>query len=267
MFNNFAQNIRKDCMFIADPLRQIFVNGVDTKTLSVKGSNFTTTVYTPLKSLIRGTNSSYSAIYANWLKGYDSNTDRPIWLPASGFAAAIYARTDANAQPWIAPAGLNRGVIGNVIDIAFNPNQKQRDFLYTIGLNPIVFFSGDGYVIFGQKTLQSKPSAFDRINVRRLFLTLEKAVTRSLKYFIFEPNTAFTRSRLVNSISPIFENAKATDGLYEYLIICDERNNIPAVIDNNELKVDIYLKPVRAAEFILVNFIATRTGQSFEELI
>jgi phage tail sheath protein FI len=185
----------------------------------------------------------------------------------SGYAAAVYARTDSAAQPWIAPAGLNRGQITNIVDLAFNPNQKQRDFLYTISINPVVLFSGDGYTIFGQKTLQNKPSAFDRVNVRRLFLTLERATQQALRYFVFEPNTEFTRTRLKNTIAPIFELAKNTEGLYEYLIVCDERNNTPDVIDRNELAVDIYIKPVKAAEFILVNFIATRTGQNFQELI
>jgi hypothetical protein len=267
IFDNFAKNTRKDCMFIADPLRQIFVNGINTKTTSLKGSNFTSTIYNPLKNLVNGLNSNYSAIYGNWVKGFDTFVDRSIWLPPSGFMAAIYARVDEAANPWIAPAGLNRGIINNVLDLAFNPNQKQRDFLYTISVNPLVFFSGDGFTVFGQKTLQAKPSAFDRINVRRLFLTLEKSVLRTVKYFVFEPNTTFTRSRVVNTLSPIFENAKNTEGLYDYRIICDERNNTPDVIDANELKIDIYIKPVRAAEFILVNFIATRTGQDFEELI
>jgi len=217
--------------------------------------------------LVNSINTNYSAIYGNWVKVYDKFSDNFAWLPASGYAAAIYARTDTNAQPWVAPAGLNRGIINNIIDLGFNPNQKQRDALYTISINPIVLFSGDGFVVFGQKTLQNKPSAFDRVNVRRLFLTLERATQQALKYFVFEPNTDFTRTRLKNTITPIFELAKNTDGLFDYLIVCDERNNTPDVIDRNELAVDIYIKPVKAAEFILVNFIATRTGQNFQELI
>jgi len=212
-------------------------------------------------------NNNYTATYGNWAKIYDSFTDRNFWIPFSGYAAAVYARTDRNTQPWFAPAGLNRGVVGNILDLAINPNQKQRDSLYTIGVNPVVFFSGDGFVIYGQKTLQNKPTAFDRINVRRLFLTLERATQRSLRYFVFEPNTEFTRTRLKNTISPIFELARNTEGVYDYLIVCDERNNTPDTIDRNELIVDIYIKPVKAAEFILVNFIATRTGQNFQEFI
>jgi hypothetical protein len=267
VFNNFVQNVRKDCVFIADPLRQIFVNGENTKTLSVRGNTFSTNIYTPLKNLFSSVNSNYATTYGNWLKTYDAYSDKQVWVPASGYVAAIFARTDTNTQPWYAPAGLNRGTINNITDIAFNPNQKQRDFLYTISINPIVLFSGDGFVVFGQKTLQNKPSAFDRINVRRLFLTLERTVMNSVKYFVFEPNTEFTRTRLKNTITPVFELAKNTEGLYDYLIVCDERNNTPDVIDRNELAVDVYIKPVKTAEFILVNFIATRTGQNFQELI
>jgi hypothetical protein len=267
VFNSFAQNTRKDCVFIADPLRQIFVNGEDTKTLSLRKNTFSSNIYTPLKNLFANVNSNYAVTYANWIKTYDSFSDKFVWIPTSSYAAAAYARTDTNAQPWIAPAGLTRGVLNNVVDLAFNPNQKQRDFLYTISLNPVVSFTGEGFVLFGQKTLQNKPSAFDRVNVRRLFLALERATNNALKYFVFEPNTDFTRTRLRNTITPIFELAKNTEGLYDYLIVCDERNNTPDVIDRNELAVDIYIKPAKAAEFILVNFIATRTGQNFQELI
>lgn len=267
VFNSFVSETRKDCVFIADPLRQIFVNGENVKISGLRNFSFSSDIYTPLKNCFGSINSNYSTTYANWLKAYDAYSDKQVWLPSSGYAAAVYARTDATAQPWIAPAGLNRGTINNIVDIAFNPNQKQRDFLYTISLNPVVLFSGDGYVVFGQKTLQNKPSAFDRINVRRLFLTLERAVQRTLKYFVFEPNTEFVRTRVRNTVTPIFELAKNTEGLYDYLIVCDERNNTPDVIDRNELAVDIYIKPVKAAEFILVNFIATRTGQNFQELI
>jgi len=266
-FNNFVQNTRQDCVFIADPLRQIFVNGEDAKTLSIRSNTFSTNIYTPLKNCLQGINTNYSAIYGNWVKAYDAYSDRLTWLPASGYVAAVYARTDAATQPWIAPAGLTRGIISNIVDLGFNPNQKQRDFLYTIGINPVASFSGDGYVVFGQKTLQNKPSAFDRVNVRRLFLTLERSVQSALKYFVFEPNSEFTRTRLKNTITPVFELAKNTEGLYDYLIVCDERNNTPDLVDRNELAVDVYIKPVRAAEFILVNFIATRTGQNFQELI
>jgi len=262
---NFAQNIRKDCFAIIDPLRQTFVNGKDTKTMDLKTKSFTQDMYTPLRKQA-SIESSYATMYANWLKITDMFTQRKMWLPFSGYAAAIMAKADAVLAPWAAPAGLTRGTF-LALDIAFNPNQKQRDRLYEIGVNPVVFFNGDGFVVMGQKTLQKKPSAFDRINVRRLFLFLERAVQRTVKYYVFEPNTAFTRSSLVTVITPIFDYAKSTSGLYDYLIVADDRNNTPSTIDENELIVDIYIKPVRTAEFILVNFIATRTNQNFTELM
>ncbi|MHA2031648.1 MAG: phage tail sheath C-terminal domain-containing protein, partial [Candidatus Kariarchaeaceae archaeon] len=151
--------------------------------------------------------------------------------------------------------------------VAINPTQKQRDLLYRISTNPVRTIPGIGFTIWGQKTLQKKPSAFDRINVRRLFLVLEKATLQIMRFFVFEPNTTFTRTRVVNTLNPIFEVPKNNEGVQDFLIVCDERNNTPATIDNNELIVDIYIKPVRTAEFILVNFIATRTDQDFNELI
>lgn len=264
-FINFAENTRKDCVAILDVPRALLVSGKDSKVIDAVGKTFTQDIYNPLKELA-ALDSNYTTMYGNWVKVQDIFTNRRFWLPFSGYAAAIFGRSDAVANPWAAPAGLNRGTF-NVLDIAFNPNQKQRDRLYEISVNPVVFFTGDGFTVMGQKTLQTKPTAFDRINVRRLFLTLERAVGRTLKYFVFEPNTEFTRTRLKNVIAPIFDLAKNTEGLYDYLIVCDDRNNSPDTIDNNELIVDIYIKPVRTAEFILVNFIATRTGQNFQELI
>jgi len=263
---NFSENTRKDCITVIDPSRQIFVTGKDLKTINVAGNTFTANLFNPLKNQVGQFSSNYAATYGNWVKVNDLFSGNFVWVPFSGYAAAVFARNDQTAQTWSAPAGLNRGTF-NTVDIAFNPNQKQRDRLYEISVNPVVFFNGDGYAIYGQKTLQTKPTSFDRLNVRRLFLTLERSVQRSLKYFVFEPNTDFTRARLVNAISPIFDYAKTTEGLYDYQIIADTRNNTPDIIDQNQLVVDIYLKPVRTAEYILVNFIATRTGQSFAELI
>jgi hypothetical protein len=262
---NFAQNTRKDCMAIIDPLRPIFVLGRDSKVIDSEGKTFTQDIYNPLKE-IASSESNYAAMYGNWVKVSDIFTGRRMWVPFSGYAAATFARNDAVSQPWFAPAGLNRGTF-NALDIAFNPNQKQRDRLYEISVNPVVFFSGDGFAVMGQKTLQTKPTAFDRINVRRLFLTLERATQRTLKYFVFEPNTEFTRTRLKSVITPIFEFAKNTEGLFDFEIVCDERINTPDVIDNNELLVSIYLKAVRSSEFILIDFIATRTSQNFQEII
>lgn len=266
-FDLFCRDTRKDCMFIADPYRNIFVNGKDFKTLDDKTKNFSQHVYTPLKNLTQACNSSYSAAYAQWIKVYDTNSSDYAWIPYSGFQGAIMARLDSVLYPWSAPAGLENGLVAGGLDIALKTTQKQRDLLYRNNLNAVVFFPSDGIVCWGQKTLQKKPSAFDRINVRRLFLTLEKSTRDLMKYFVFQPNTTFTRTRVVNILTPVFDVAKNNEGVYDFLIVCDERNNTSAVIDANELQVDIYLKPVRIAEFILVNFYATRTDQNFSELI
>ena len=200
------------------------------------------------------------------MKVYDSYSGLFIYVPSSGFASAKMASVDAQIGPWGAPAGFNRGIVNDAVDIAVAPNQRQRDDLYSVNLNPIATFQDRGNVFFGQKTLLKKPSAFDRINVRRTFLYLEKITKKTMQYFLFENNTLFTRSRVVNTLTPTFERIKVDDGLYDYLIVCDERNNTPEVIDQNEMVVDIYLKPVKTAEFILVNFMATRTDANFQEL-
>jgi hypothetical protein len=286
IFVQQAQNQRKDFLVILDALRHIFVQGDNNKIINTKklfgpnagidpdptaagysSTNFSQHIYWPLRHQFSLIDSSYACTYATVAQVIDPATNRQVWVPFSGFAAAAMGNTDANFQPWFAPAGFTRGVLLGVNDLGIYPKMKQRDQLYKFGLNPVAFFPVEGFVIFGQKTLLKKPSAFDRINVRRLFLNLEIATRDTVKFFIFEPNTLFTRTQVVNTITPIFENAKNTEGVYDYLIICDERNNTPDVIDNNEMKVDIYLKPVRAAEFILVSFYATRTSQNFQELL
>jgi len=266
-FVSFAENTRKDHVFIADPLKAIFISGNDIKTSKLKGYVFSSDVYWAVKNLYASSVSSYTAVYGNWVKVNDVAADKQVWVPASGYAATVFAQSAATSFPWSAPAGFNRGALTNVLDLAINPTQKHRDLLYRININPIAYFPGDGYVIYGQKTLFTKPSAFDRINVRRLFLTLEKSTQQVLKYFVFEPNTFTTRTRLVNTLNPIFNQAKNNNGLYDFKIVCDERNNTPDVIDQNQLKVSIYIQPVRTAEFILADFIATQTGVNFNELI
>ena len=266
-FGEFAEKRRKDHLFISDLPKPIFIQGKNFLTLDDPSKNFSLNILKPIQAHTSIVNTSYAATYAQWVQVYDSVLDDQVYVPFSGFAAAAMANTDANFQPWFAPAGFTRGIVTGVNDLALYPKQKQRDQLYKISTNPVAFFPGEGFVIFGQKTLLKKPSAFDRINVRRLFLNLEKATRQTVKFFIFEPNTLLTRTRVLNTITPIFDNAKNTEGLYDYLLVCDERNNTPTVIDQNELVVDIYLKPVRAAEFILVNFYATRTGTDFNELV
>jgi len=265
-FQTFAELERKDHLFIADPLRHILVTGSNTKTLKDTSKNWSQHIFSALRHQFSLANTSYATTYANWARVNDKFSGRDIWVPFSGIAASIMTTTDTNNDPWWAPAGFTRGRVFGVNDIAVEPNQKQRDDLYKFSLNPITAFR-EGITVFGQKTLQKMPGAFDRINVRRLFLYLEKVTKATCRYYVFEPNTIFTRTRVKDDLRPLFERAKNNEGVYDYIIVCDERNNTPDVIDQNELIIDIYLKPVRAAEFILVNFYATRTGADFQELI
>jgi hypothetical protein len=276
IFNRFEEFVkppylggeRGDCIFIADTFRQIVAIGAGkTRVLEDKTKNFQTDIFWPMKHQFELQNTSYAAVYGNWAQTYDNGLGELVWVPFSGFAAAVYARSDAATFPWFAPAGFTRGLLSTPTDIAINPNQKQRDELYKSNINPVAFFPSQGNAVFGQKTLNRKPSAFDRVNVRRLFLTLERPTKKAARFFVFEPNTVFTRTRLVNVLTPLFERAKQNEGVYDYLIVCDERNNTPQVIDENKLRVDIYLKPVRTAEFILITFYATRTDANFQELI
>ena len=267
-FRTFAQDVRKDHLFIADALRPIFVSGARTKVLSNKNNTFTQHINTPLRNQFDTTSTSFATVYGNWALVNDLTSGANVWIPVSGLIAGMMAKDDANFAPWFAPAGFTRGKFPTpVLDIAVSPSQRNRDLLYKQGINPITKFPNDGITVFGQKTKLSTPSAFDRINVRRLFLYLEKVTRTTLKYFVFEPNTLFTRTNVINVLNPIFENVKNNQGMYDYLIVCDARNNTPTVIDNNQLVVDIYIKPTRSAEFILVNFYATRTDQDFNELV
>ena len=269
-FCNLPSNTggRGDCMFIADPIRQIMVQGKNTKVLSDRSKNFQTDIYWAIRHQFELENTSYAAVYANWAQVYDEFLGDKIWVPFSPVAGATYARNDAAEFPWSAPAGYTRGLVsGNVVNIAITPNQKQRDELYKSNINPVLFSPSQGMAIFGQKTMSRKPSAFDRINVRRCFLALERPTKKAAIFFVFEPNTEFTRTRFINTLTPIFEYAKQNQGIYDYLLVCDERNNTPEVIDNNEMRFDAYIKPVRTAEYIICTFTATRTDAVFAELL
>jgi hypothetical protein len=269
-FCNLPSNTggRGDCIFVADPIRHIMVTGKNTKILSDRSKSFQLDVYWAMRHQFELENTSYAATYGNWVQIYDEFTGEKMWQPFSGFAAAVMARSDAAEFPWSAPAGFNRGLLtSSALDLAVNPNQKQRDEFYKININPVMFSPSQGMVIFGQKTLSRKPSAFDRINVRRLFLTLERPTKKASQFFVFEPNTEFTRTRFVNTLTPLFEFAKQNGGLYDYLIIADERNNTPEVIDNNELRATVLIKPVRTAEYILIEFVATRSDANFQEIL
>jgi phage tail sheath protein FI len=184
----------------------------------------------------------------------------------SALAAAAYARTDRDFYPWYAPAGLTRGKLNSVIKLAINPNQKQRDQLYRINANPIMFDSNEGFVIMGQKTGQRKPTALQSINVRRQFNWFKKNFKKVSRYFVMEQNTAITRNRFVAALDPYLSLAKNNEGVYDYQIRCDSSNNTPDTIDALEMKASVYVKPTRAAEYVLIDLVATKTGASFNEI-
>jgi hypothetical protein len=266
LFRNYANN-RKNHVFVSDPLRYIFVKGKNAKVADNRTFNFVDDVLRPLNvTYAKVGRSTYMASYPNWIRKYDATTDEYIWLPPSGFVGRIILNTRKRA-PWLAPAGFNYGRLTGVVDLAINPNQRQRDLLYRHSYNPIVNFPREGMVVYGQKTFINYQTAFDRLNVRNLFLWLEKTTTSILNSFVFEPNTITTRNRVVLRLTPLFERAKVREGIYDYRIVCDERNNTPDTIDRNELRVAIYIQPVRSAEFILADFVATRTGTDLDALI
>ena len=211
-------------------------------------------------------NNSYAFIDSSWKLQYDRYNDVNRWVPMNGDIAGLCARTDETNDPWWSPAGFNRGNIKNVIKLGWNPSQTYRDTIYPKSINPIVTFPGEGTVLYGDRTAQTKPSAFDRINVRRLFIVLEKAIAKASKYQLFEFNDAFTRSMFVSMVEPFLRDVQARRGIYDFKVICDDTNNTPEVIDNNRFVADIYIKPARSINYIQLNFIATRTGVNFEEI-
>ena len=197
---------------------------------------------------------------------YDTYNDVYRWVPLNGDVAGLVARTEFTNDAWWSPAGFNRGQIRGVIRLPYNPKQAHRDTLYKNNINPVVAFPGEGTVLYGDKTMQRKPSAFDRINVRRLFIVLEKAIATAAKYQLFEFNDAFTRASFVNMVTPFLRDVKGRRGIYDFKVVCDETNNPGSVIDRNEFVADIYIKPARSINFIQLNFIAVGTGVDFNEL-
>ncbi len=264
---NFCKDVRKDCMTILDGPRHLVLQGAQKWIRKTAPSNtFSNKIGSKLR-YITGLNSSYAALYINWMKTVDDFYGIPFWLPPSCKISGIYANNDRTANIWDAPAGLNRGIINGIVDLAFNPSIKEADQIYIKSINYAKQYPLDGFIIEGNKTCQVKPSAFDRVNVRRLFLRLERLVYQAAKYFVYEPNSSFTRRRLIDTIEPTFRAIKAAGGIYDYQIICDEKNNTAEVIDRNELKVACLIQPVKTAEFILIDFIAARTGANFDEII
>lgn len=211
--------------------------------------------------------SSYGFMDSMWKYTYDRYNDLYRYIPGNGAIAGTMALTDATRDPWWSPAGYNRGHIKNIAKLAYNPRKAQRDLLYKNGVNPVVTFPGEGTVLFGDKTLLSRPSAFDRINVRRLFIVLEKSIAIAAKYMLFEFNDAFTRAQFRNLVEPYLRDVQGRRGIYDFRVVCDESNNTPEVIDRNEFIGDIYIKPARSINFIQLNFIAVRTGVDFDEVV
>jgi len=210
--------------------------------------------------------SSYAVLDSGYKYQYDRYNDKYRYVPLNGDVAGLCARTDYNNDPWWSPGGLNRGQIKNVVRLAFNPNKTQRDMLYKSGVNPVVSFPGEGTVLFGDKTLLAKPSAFDRINVRRLFIVLEKSIAIAAKFQLFEFNDAFTRAQFKSLVEPFLRDVQGRRGITDFLVKCDESNNTGQVIDSNQFVADIYVKPNRSINFITLNFIAARSSINFTEL-
>jgi phage tail sheath protein FI len=203
---------------------------------------------------------------SGWKYQYDKYNDVYRWVPLNGDIAGLCVRTDLERDPWFSPAGLQRGVIKNVIKLAWSPAKADRDTLYKAGVNPVVSFPGEGTILYGDKTLQNRPSAFDRINVRRLFIVLEKAISTASKFLLFEFNDAFTRAQFVQLVSPYLRDVVGRRGIQDFRVVCDDSNNTPQVIDSNGFVGDIYIKPNRSINFIQLNFVATPTGVSFSEV-
>jgi len=258
---------RKDCLAIVAPYDYPSLVGKSASDATEwMTDNFGSQKY-PMPSTYYTFN-SYSAVYGNMKYQYDKFNDVNRWLCIAGDIAGLAAQTDANRDPWWAFAGLERGKIRNAIKPAFNPNKQNRDDLYINSINPIMSVPGEGVmVVWGQKTATARPSAFDRVNVRRLLITIEKAISTVCKYVIFEFNDEFTRARLRGMIEPFLRDVKGRRGIYDFMVVVDGSNNTAEVIDNNALVVDIYIKPTKVAEFIQLNVNVTRTDANFEELI
>jgi phage tail sheath protein FI len=229
----------------------------------VNATNQTTNIISYRNQL---TSSSFAVLDSGWKYQYDRYNDKYRYVPLNGDVAGLSARTDYIADPWFSPAGYNRGVIKNVVKLAFNPNPGQRDILYPNDVNPVITQPGEGTLLFGDKTLIGDGSAFDRINVRRLFIVLEKAISTASKFQLFEFNDPFTRGQFRNLVEPFLRDVQGRRGITDFKVVCDETNNPASVIDGNQFVADIYIKPARSINFIQLNFIATRTGVSFEEV-
>lgn len=259
VLNNLTIDIaetRKDCIAAVPPPAEIVVNN--------KGRELQALIN--FRGLMNST--SYGVTSSGWKYVYNVYADEYVWIPTSADVAGLCAYTDYVAEPWFSPAGLNRGFIKNAIKLSYNPGSKaERDSLYVEGINPICVIPGEGIVLFGDKTMQAKPSAFDRINVRRLFIVLEKAIATAAKYMLFEQNDAYTRAQFVSKVEPYLRTVMGRRGLTSFRVVCDTTNNTPQVIDSNAFAANIMLAPTRSINFIELTFTAVGTGVSFEEIV
>ena len=254
VIDNIAE-VRKDCVAFVSPSSNSVVNHAGSEVTDV------------LADRNALTSTSYAVMDSGWKYVYDKYNDVYRWVPLNGDIAGLAARTDTTNDPWFSPAGFNRGVVKNVVKLSWNPKQLDRDDLYSKGVNPVVSFPAQGVVLYGDKTLLSRPSAFDRINVRRLFIALEKTIARYAKSQLFEFNDEYTRAAFRNVVEPFLRDVKARRGVTDFLVVCDETNNTPNVIDQNQFVGDIYVKPNRSINYIQLNFVAVRSGVSFQEVI
>lgn len=247
--------VRKDCVAFITPQKSKVLNNYGDEAVSL--SNWRNAL----------TSTSYAVLDSGYKYQYDRYNDIYRWIPLNGDIAGLCARTDITNDAWWSPAGFNRGQIKNVVKLAWNPRKAERDIIYPNGINPVVTFPGEGTILFGDKTLLARPSAFDRINVRRLFIVLEKAISIAAKYSLFEFNDAFTRSQFKNLVIPYLRTIQGRRGITDFLVICDETNNTPDIIDRNQFVGDIYIKPARSINFIQLNFVAVATGVQFSEVV
>jgi hypothetical protein len=254
LIDNIAET-RKDCVVVASPDRADVVNNVgleDTDVVAFRNDVRTT---------------SYGFMDSGYKYQYDKYNDVYRYVPLNGDIGGLMVRTDQTNDPWWSPAGLNRGIIKNVVRLSWNPRQAQRDTLYKAGVNPVISTDGEGTYLFGDKTLLAKPSAFDRINVRRLFIVIEKAIAKAARYSLFEFNDDFTRAQFRNLINPYLRDVQGRRGITDFLVVCDTRNNTAEVINRNEFVADIYIRPNYSINFIHLNFIAVKNGVSFSEVL
>ena len=256
--DNVAET-RKDCVVFVSP-RDVTTNEV------ITGSDSVEKIVEFRTNVSFNVNSSYAVMDSGYKYQYDRYNDKYRWVPLNGDIAGLCARTDYTNDSWWSPGGLNRGQVKNVVKLAFNPNQAQRDELYKAGVNPVVSLRGQGVVLFGDKTLLAKPSAFDRINVRRLFISLEKAIATAAQYQLFEFNDAFTRAQFRSMVEPFLRDVQGRRGIMDFRVVCDETNNTGEVIDQNRFVASIFVKANRSVNFIELSFVAVRTGISFDEI-